>query len=59
MACSDNMIDKYDLFQFEGDTCEECNCNVSPEGECLETDDCGYSPTECNTCGYSPCDQSC
>ena len=39
--------------------CPECGAAVDKDGDCVETDDCQYSPTICDLCGYSPCDGSC
>jgi hypothetical protein len=36
--------------------CPDCGADTI-DGEAINQ--CGYSPTECDTCGSAPCDQSC
>jgi hypothetical protein len=39
--------------------CKDCGSDVDSNGQCVETNDCSYSPCDCKTCQYSPCDLSC
>lgn len=39
--------------------CPECGADVDAEGDCVEIDDCYYSPEVCEKCGHRPCDGSC
>ena len=55
---------KNDLSQKEREAihvgqCPECGADVDKDGDCIEPDDCNYSPSICDMCDYSPCDDSC
>ena len=59
MSCCECMTTQKEHDQLHAGQCEECECDVDKDGECVEMDDCSYSPDPCGTCGYRPCDQSC
>ena len=58
MCCGNYTTQKEHDEQHKGQ-CPECGCDVDADGNCVEMNDCSYSPKSCNTCGYQPCDQSC
>lgn len=45
----------YSRSEIDGE-CPDCG-SETVEGDAYEQ--CGFSPTECETCGSAPCDQSC
>jgi len=57
--CCDPKNNQKDHDELHVGQCPECGADVDDEGQCVETDDCRYSPCECTTCNYSPCDDSC
>lgn len=52
MCCDPN---NYDKSQINGE-CPNCG-EPTVDGDAFEQ--CGYSPTQCETCGFAPCDGSC
>lgn len=58
MCCVNEMSQKEHDLAHKGQ-CPECDCDVDEDGQCIERDDCYYSPLICKKCGYRPCDGSC
>jgi hypothetical protein len=59
MSCCDNIMTSEDHDAMHAGQCSACGADVDSDGDCVEMDDCYYSPEDCDMCGYSPCDESC
>jgi hypothetical protein len=59
MMCCDPRTTQEEHDEMHAGQCPDCGADVDANGYCVETDDCMYSPKECNSCGYCPCDESC
>jgi hypothetical protein len=57
--CCENQTTQKEHDKEHVDQCVDCDCDVDKDGDCIEMNDCSYSPLDCETCGYRPCDQSC
>ena len=57
--CCVNEMTKKEHDNLHSSQCAECGYDVDKDGDCIEMDDCYYSPLMCEVCGYQPCDQSC
>lgn len=57
--CCDNQTTQKEHDAWHVAQCPECGADVDSDGDCVEMNDCSYSPQLCALCGYRPCDLSC